>query len=126
MAKEQVEERQVDLIGEDWHYVGEPGEVPFENGWVNYNTTTYTPCAYYKDPSGMVRLKGLVKDGTMNTAIFTLPEGYRPVGVIHMVGLSFTVTASPRFRIYPTGDVQANVGGNGWMCLDHIVFRADN
>jgi hypothetical protein len=61
---------------EAFHEVGSVGQPAFENGWVNYGPTLYETTAFYKDPLGVVHLKGTVENG--NTTIFTLPVGYRP------------------------------------------------
>ena len=40
----------------------------------------YNDAEYYKDPFGIVHLRGLIKDGTttIDTVIATLPLKYRP------------------------------------------------
>lgn len=62
---------------EDWHEVGATGEPAFENSWVNFGSSA-TVAAFYKDPFGMVHIKGQVAGGTLDASIFTLPTGYRP------------------------------------------------
>lgn len=47
------------------------------NSWANYGIG-HNPAGYFKDTLGIVHLRGLVKDGTVGQAIFTLPTGYRP------------------------------------------------
>src|SRR5689334_8472746 len=56
---------------EAWHEIGAAGQPAFENGWVNESPTTETTAAFYKDPFGVIHLKGLITSGTNNT-IFTL------------------------------------------------------
>ena len=47
------------------------------NSWVNYGTP-FDDVLYKKDADGSVTIKGLVRFGTLNTTVFTLPAGYRP------------------------------------------------
>jgi hypothetical protein len=53
---------------------GDPG---FEHSWVNFGAP-HAACGFLKDALGNVRIKGLVKNGTINTSVFTLPAAYRP------------------------------------------------
>lgn len=63
--------------GGSWHYVGEPGEPPFENGWSNLDNRN--SARFIKDSAGVVHLEGTVAPGkASNFAIFTLPPDYRP------------------------------------------------
>lgn len=63
---------------ESWHEVGQTGEPAFQNGWQNLGDSRTATAAFYKDPWGVVHLKGTVKSGTNGTTIFTLPCGYGP------------------------------------------------
>lgn len=66
---------------EPWHEVGATGEQPFHGDWGNVGGADST-AAYYRDPFGVVHLKGIVAStppvagGVI--AIFGLPLGYRP------------------------------------------------
>lgn len=52
-----------------------PATTPnFVNGWSGY----FAP-AYMKTYDGMVHFRGMMRNGTINTVAFTLPEGCRPV-----------------------------------------------
>ncbi|MGG4216546.1 hypothetical protein [Paenibacillus sp. FSL L8-0638] len=50
------------------------------NGWVPWVGVSTYPPGYYKDGTGVVHLRGWVKDGAkaQATVIFRLPVGYRP------------------------------------------------
>lgn len=50
------------------------------NSFANYDASIYQPAGYFKDLSGRVHLRGLLKRSAaaFNTPIFTLPVGYRP------------------------------------------------
>lgn len=47
------------------------------NSWANYGSGL-PDAGYRKDGAGFVHFQGLVKSGSNNAAIFTLPSGYRP------------------------------------------------
>jgi hypothetical protein len=99
-----------------WH------AVTFQNGWSNYGGG-YAEAAYTMTEDGWVRLRGLVKGGVVDKAVFTLPAGYRPV-------------ATHIFTAYSGGhlarlDVRADgyVGGefdsapsNSFLSLEGIFF----
>jgi hypothetical protein len=95
------------------------------NNWINYDVANgYAAAGFYKDTESILRLKGLIKNGTSTpaTILFTLPAGYRPSEVMTFVvvnGNSFG-----RVDINPSGDVQILSGGNAFLSLDGIVFRA--
>lgn len=68
-----------------WVTVGTSGAPQFANGWVNYsgntppfNTSNYYPLQFTKTTLGLVLLRGVIKSGTVNAVIFTLPAGFRP------------------------------------------------
>lgn len=93
------------------------------NSWVNWLTTGgFAPCGFYKDPYGIVRLRGLVQNGTINAPMFNLPVGYRPA----FVALNTTTSNSAlgRVDIAVNGDVTPVIGNNTFVALDGITFRA--
>lgn len=93
------------------------------NGWINYGTSSFTACGYMKDTMGFVHLRGLISSGTSNTAIFTLPVGYRTLKQLHIA-----VPANNAFgniAILTNGNVHLQAGSNVWMSLDGISFLAD-
>lgn len=51
-----------------------------QNSWVDFNVTLWDVARYRTEPGGIVRIAGLVKNGTMTngTVIFTLATGFRP------------------------------------------------
>jgi hypothetical protein len=57
--------------------------VTYQNSFTDYSAGTHVAVGYTKDQSGFVRLRGLAKRATvaLNTALFTLPAGYRPPAV---------------------------------------------
>ena len=122
-AKLEVKGGQTKLEQEAW-------QTPtFLNSWVNYENT-YNPAGYFKDSLGIVHLRGLVKNGTNNTTIFTLPVGYRPSNRELLTVQTYTTAAGTgnnttgRVDILTDGTVQVIFGNNGWLSLDGLTFRA--
>ena len=92
------------------------------NAWINFGGTLGT-AAYRKDAMGFVHLKGVVKSGTIGSAIFELPVGYRPAG-----DTRFPVVSNNAFgvcAISSAGSVVPTVGSNVSFSLDGITFRGD-
>lgn len=89
--------------------------------WVNYGGG-FNDAGYYKDPLGIIHLRGLVKSGTVPSSIFTLPAGYRPTAEE-----IFSVVANDAFGrvdVDASGNVVCKVGNNAFISLDGITFRA--
>lgn len=118
---------------EPWRVVGQPGQPVFAAKetavWSRFDHA-HNQVAFYKDPYGVVHLKGLVKCVGTGCAgedtIFFLPPGYRPV--VREVHLSIsndgTNTIPARVNIDPDGRVgRTEIGGTKWLSLDGITFR---
>lgn len=103
---------------DDWSEI--LGGLGFQNGWVNFDTV-YNTAGYYMQPDFWVRLKGTVKSGTDNTAIFTLPVGLRPPIHFYFTGTSNGVSCE---LVVQTDGVVRKVGGgnNTSVCLDAVTF----
>lgn len=99
------------------------------NSWVNYGGSA-TNAGYRKDASGIVWLRGAIKNGTNATSAFTLPVGYRPSSTqtFAVVGANSGATANTlaTVKTEPDGTVVIAVisGGTGWIYLDGIAFFA--
>lgn len=106
------------VLVDDWT------EVPsaaFTNLWVNVGGTSET-AAYRKDPLGVVHLKGSVSTGTIGTAVFTLPVGYRPKAIVR-----FAVDSNGAYgmcNVTSAGAVNAATGSNVRFSLDGVRFKA--
>lgn len=94
------------------------------NSWANYGLEWAT-AGYYRDASGLVYLRGLVKSGTNNAAIFMLPSGYRPTA-----GRIFSVHAGggqARLDVLYDGTVKTNgyysSGTNAYVSLSGVFFE---
>lgn len=117
----------------DWHEVGEVGEPAYENSWETYSAT-WGGAKFRIDSDGWVHLAGLVKNGTNGTAVFTLPEGYRPSGdenpaatVNRAFGLGCNNSMTGQIvYIFANTDgevfVGYNSGTNGWVSLYGVQF----
>lgn len=94
------------------------------NSWGNFDSTTEDIAGYYKDDSGIVHIKGMLKNGTVGTAVFTLPVGYRPLKTKRFAILSNGVFAS--VAVDSTGGVNIDAGAsNLWISLANISFKAE-
>jgi len=98
------------------------------NSWVNL-AGGFATAGYYKDSTGTVKIKGLIRSGTKTagTVFFTLPVGYRPAEDCNFSGIALTsgsVLVLAEARVAPNGNVTFQTGDNGWFSLQNIQFRA--
>jgi hypothetical protein len=105
-----------------WINVGAAGAPAFQNGWVNYNSG-FSTARFMKTSSGMVIVEGLVMSGTINSAVFTLPVGYRPSGTLIFAPNSSGT--STRLDVTAVGAVWAQAGANGYFSLGGVMFPAE-
>lgn len=95
------------------------------NGWVNFGTP-YAAAGYYKDDMGIVRLKGVIKSGSTGLNIFTLPTGYRPAEQHIFSGVSNNGSYQlTRIDVHTDGTITMEAGGNSYLSLSNISFRAE-
>jgi len=92
------------------------------NSWVNY-AGNFRSAGYWKDVNGIVHCCGIIKSGTTNNPMFTLPAGYRPSATIGFA--TNTDTGLGNLQVLSSGVVQISSGGNGFVYLDAIQFRAE-
>lgn len=100
------------------------------NSWV-YFGSPYNTAAYYKDPFGVVHLRGLIKSGAVGSTAFVLPSGYRPPARFLCGGIASQSSnqVSGRVDIDTSGNViiQGSSSGSGavydWFSLDGVYFR---
>lgn len=124
------------VMGENFHNVGDVGEVAFTSPWRHYQGggTVFGKVRYYKDYLGIVHLEGLAETTgtpTASTNIFNLPAGYRPGEAQMLFCQGYTGSYAPtRVDISSTGDVSiANPAVtafvvNSFISLANIHFRA--
>ena len=63
--------------GADFRKIGGTGNPAFENSWVDFGAG-WQVAGFWLDPFGFVHLRGVIKSGTVGSAAFTLPPGFRP------------------------------------------------
>lgn len=106
----------------DWRFVGVTGQPAFTAAWVNYGAP-YANAAFKLGPDGTVRLHGTIKSGTLSSAAFTLPPGYRPAATIPFLVLSNGVAG--RVDVGADGTVTPiSPSSNLSVVLDQIIFQA--
>lgn len=99
-------------------------DVELLNAWVQFGDAHFSP-QYTRTDDGLVLIRGRIKSGTATsgTALFTLPESYRPEKIA-----GFAVDASPgahgSVNVQPDGNVVIISGNNTYLTLDGIVFAA--
>jgi hypothetical protein len=94
----------------------------FTNSWVNYGAGF--PTAAYHKIGDLVYLKGLLKNGTVSAAAFTLPAGFRPTTTRHFI--TMMSAGAGGLRVNASGNVifgDPSGGGNGYCSLDGIYFE---
>lgn len=96
------------------------------NSWVNYGSG-FNDAGYMKDSLGFVHLKGMVKNGTSGSAIYTLPAGYRPLATVYVScpnggGTGFVGI----LNISSAGVIKNDSGTNTYQSMDGVVFKAEN
>ena len=101
----------------EWHYVGESGEIPFENSCQNY-TSMYRPVRYMRGADGIVRIEGAFTLG--GQVYFTLPEGYR--SDVRRVYNVYAWTGGQIIIIDTNGQVRSPIINPPWICLDINYF----
>jgi hypothetical protein len=94
----------------------------FKNGWSNFGFGT-APASFYKDPVGVVHLRGTITGGTAGSPAFTLPAGYRPSKGLFMPAMGGGPEAA-LLQITTNGDVSPDcVSGACIIGMDGLSFR---
>ena len=92
--------------------------------WYNVGSNSHNAVGFYRDPSGIVHLRGLALNcAAFGTPIFNLPAGYRPARSEHLVGLLDLQGGVVAVRVAPSGDVIAPVANTALVSLDGLTFR---
>lgn len=118
--------RSTDIRTEPYHEVGARGEPAFSPGWSNTIPATESTAAFFKDPFGVVHLKGIVRRSGGDSTIFFLPAGYRPPKLACFANVKAEIPVVAGYTcVAPDGELRpATGGGNGRYLLDGITFRA--
>lgn len=102
---------------QDWQ------DATLENSWANVGSPYYD-AGYYKDPFGIVRLRGRVYSGSSGTVALTLPTGFRPNATIKLPaedsGSVTSVTINSSGQVILTTS-----GGSPEISLESITFLAE-
>jgi hypothetical protein len=112
---------------ERFREVGSPGQPGFAAGWGNSLLAERNTAGFFKDPFGVVHLKGTVVRSSGGTTIFTLPAGYRPAKApcFPTVNAGFDPAVAGVICVFATGEVRnTTADGTGSYLLDAIAFRA--
>lgn len=123
---EEIEGRFLDRVTPPIPSPQEPWNAPtLANSWVYYGSPYSTP-GYFKDANGIVHVRGVVKSGTVGSAIFTLPAGYCPEFRLMYPTASFSISADAygRVDVDTNGNVLPIAGTNSYFSMDVIKFRA--
>jgi hypothetical protein len=109
---------------EPYRVVGTAGQPAFQHQWTN-TAPSLASAAFFKDPTGVVHLRGSVENGHSAAVIFTLPPGYRPA---RQLNLPVAVSASGVgwLEISTSGTVAPIWSGSGLRSvgMDGLSFRA--
>ncbi len=101
--------------------VGQVGQPAFQNSWVNFGSN-WQDAGFTRDPFGWVHLRGRIKSGTVGSAAFTLPPGYRI-----SVSEDFAVISNGavgRVEVLTDGTViPTTPSNNTYVSLSGIRFR---
>lgn len=117
------------ILGESIGYTREPGfrqvgvtgQPAFTNSWVVFGGGWQVP-GFWRDPLGIVHLRGLMKDGTVGSSAFTLPPGFRPA-----LAETFAIISNAAFGrldVLADGTVTPIApSSNLWVSLNGVTFR---
>jgi hypothetical protein len=75
----------------------------FQNSWANVGGGSQN-VAYFQDQNGVVSIVGELASGSSGTVAFTLPAGYRPLGLIRTYGRANTASGQVPMAV----DIAAN------------------
>lgn len=98
--------------------------VTFQSGWSNFGFG-FAPASYYRDPLGIVHLRGTIQNVSSDTIAFTLPVGFRPAKDLFAPAAGGGPEGA-LLRILDNGNVTPSCQG-GADCIigmDGVTFRA--
>ena len=98
---------------EDWT------DVSFQNSWDNFAGAA----SYYKDPLGVVHIRGHVDTGSSATVAFTLPTGYRIEQNAYFTCVGVSGAAGNFLYIQTDGTVTVTRSSTD-ISINGISFRA--
>lgn len=94
------------------------------NSWINYGSG-FSAAGYFKDASGIVRIRGLISAGVLGNPAFTLPVGYRPAARTMLAGVANAGGGDQlgRVDVDNDGTVTPMTGGNVYFAIE-VSFKA--
>lgn len=95
--------------------------LPLTSPWANYGAPN--PLASFaKRADGLVKVSGLVRNGTIGSVIGTLPVGYRPTQ--RRLFFCTATNGMARIDVTPAGEIYLAAAplGASWVSLDEISF----
>jgi hypothetical protein len=98
-----------------------------QGGWIPHDGGVFfTSPGYAKGTDGLVRFKGLIRDGvtTDGTVIFTLPAGFRPSQRV-LTDAVCNPNVECRVDVLANGNVELYGAASGWTSLDNVTFLAE-
>lgn len=112
----------VGLTTDTWHVVGSGGGEPaYTNSWVDFDASSGTR---FKKAAGVVYVEVNIKNGTVNSDIFTLPAGYRPNMPIRRHGRDGDESLV-QFYIGTDGVITLGANASNAFVLGGFSFPAD-
>jgi len=96
----------------------------FIGGWTDYDSSHEVS---YSEANGRVHMKGWMKDGSLASAAFTLPTGYRPSQSLRFPVYTYSggTVSIGSLRIDTDGSVIPNTGYTDIFSVDNVIFWAD-
>jgi hypothetical protein len=96
---------------------------PALNGWANHNSDNNNHVGYYRDPFGIVYLRGTAfKCGTATNSPFTLPVGYRPANQEYQPVIT-GLNGVEVLIVFSDGTVHGQGAAGSDVSLDGVTFR---
>lgn len=88
-----------------------------QGGWVNVGGF-WPPARYRRLRSGQIEIQGVIMNGTLGSAAFILPDGYRPDFVLAFAQIAGGFAASGALHIGFNGSVAPTWGDATWFALN--------
>lgn len=97
------------------------------NGWVNYNSASYSPAQCYKGADDLVVIRGLIKSGANGTSTGTLSSigcGTHADGRLIFPAWMASNNVS-RVDLLETGQLNFSISSPTWTSIDNLRYIAD-
>jgi len=109
------------MTPEPWQVVGTAAGSAYQGSWAPLSYPTYPRAEFYRDPFGLVRMKGLISGGGANQNMIKLPDAYgHTVDNYHYHVFASTGGALTTITISQTGMIGLGATYSGWVDLASI------